>query len=119
MTNKKLTNKSALFYVLENCEIPADVKEKLEKMIESLEKKSSSNGERKMTQTQKDNMVYIDILLNHLSQNQGKTITECLKEVPEFKEFSNQKLSALMKKLVDSGQVEKRIEKNRSVFYKK
>lgn len=118
MTNKKMTNKMALTYVLEKCEIPVDVKEKLEKMIESLDKKSASNGERKLTQTQKENIVYLDILLNFLSTTNGKTVTECIKEIPELNDFSNQKVSALMKKLVDSGKVEKRIEKNHSVFYK-
>ena len=71
-----------------------------------------------LTQTQKENIVYLDILLNFLSTTDGKTVTECIKEIPEFNDFSNQKVSALIKKLVDSGKAEKRIEKNRSVFYK-
>ena len=35
MTMEKMTNVKAINYVLGNCEVPADVKEKLEKMRES------------------------------------------------------------------------------------
>lgn len=119
MTNtKKITNKSALQFVLDNCEIPKEVEEKLEKMIASLEKKSSSNGEKKLTAVQKENIGYMEIMLNALSTEKGKTVTEVIKETPEFTDFSNQKASALMKKLVDEGKAIKQVEKGRSYFLK-
>ena len=54
MEKTKVTQKMALGYVLENCEVPADIKEKLEKMLEQVEKKASS-GSKSMTATQKAN----------------------------------------------------------------
>lgn len=119
MTNtKKITNKFALQYVLDNCEVPTEISEKLEKMIVSLDKKSSSNGEKKLTAVQKENIGFMEIMYNALDTEKGKTVTEIIKSVPEFAEFSNQKASALMKKLVDEGRAVKQVDKGRSYFLK-
>ena len=44
------------------------------------------------------------------------TITEFQTAYPEFAEYSNQKLSALFKQLVDAGAVEKTVVKKKSYF---
>ena len=62
---EKVTNKSALNYVLTNFELPADVKEKLENMVAQLEKKSASP--KKETKTQKENKELCELALMPLS----------------------------------------------------
>ena len=42
----KMTQKIALNYVIDNCELPEEVKAKIESMIVALEKKSAKSGER-------------------------------------------------------------------------
>ena len=44
------------------------------------------------------------------------TITELQTEVAEMSEYSNQKLSAMLKKLVDCGRVTKTMDKKKSYF---
>lgn len=113
----KMTNKKAITYVLTNCEVPAEIKAKLETMLASLEKKSAT-GERKPTATQVANKGLKEILLANLG-NEPKTVTEIIKSIPQFveMEMSNQKCSALVKQLVDSGKVVKVTEKGKSLFY--
>ena len=44
------------------------------------------------------------------------TISELQKENAEMAEYSNQKLSAMLKKLVDNGKVTKVVDKKKSYF---
>ena len=44
------------------------------------------------------------------------TITELQKESETLAEYSNQKLSAMLKKLVDNGEVTKIVDKKKSFF---
>ena len=48
--SEKMTNRKALDYVLENCDLPSDVSEKLSAMLVALDKKSG--GTRKPTANQ-------------------------------------------------------------------
>ena len=81
MTNeKKITNKSALQYVIEKCEIPQEVKEKLEKMIEQLDKKASTP--KKLTKEQENNIVYKQQILEVMSTEEGETVTDIMKKLP-------------------------------------
>lgn len=82
--------------------------------IELLDKKHSKSGS---TKTQKENVEIMDKIINALSiVGKPVTVTDLQKEVSEMAEFSNQKLSALLKKLVDNGTVVKTIEKKKSYF---
>ena len=114
----KMTNKGALQYVLENCEIPQEVKEKLEKMIEQLEKKSSTP--KKMTKEQEQNEVYKEKILSVMSTEEGETVTDIIKKLPELQElgYQNQKWSALMTQLRTANKVERTIVKGKSYFRK-
>ena len=53
---EKMTNVKALSYILTNCELPEDVKSKVEAMKASYEKKASAV--RKTTPTQTENAGY-------------------------------------------------------------
>ena len=113
---EKMTNKKALEFVLSNCVVPQEVSEKLEKMIEQLDKKSSAP--KKPTKTQVENEGYMTLIMEALTE-EGQTVSELMKKIPEFEDFSNQKVAALVKKLVDAEKIEKVVVKGRSYFLKK
>lgn len=89
----------------------------LQHEMELLAKKnSSSSGDRKPTKVQIENLELIEQIEFTLSDNIAKTISDIQSENEELKELSNQKMSALLKKLVDSGKVTKFIEKKKTYF---
>ena len=116
---EKMTNKLALTYVLENCELPQEVKEKLENMIVQLEKKSASP--KKETKAQRENKELCEIALGTLSYDSPKTASDVLKQTEKFKEMelSTQKVSSLLKMLVDSDKAIRMVDKGRAYFLKK
>ena len=82
--------------------------------IELLENKKSKSGQ---TKTQKENVKIMEKILSALEKCEiPVTITELQNEVTEMGTYSNQKLSALLKKLVESGKVVKTVEKKKSYF---
>lgn len=118
MTNTKMTNKVALQYVLANCELPADVKEKVEKMLVQVEKKNSSKPEGKLTPTQVANEGIKTEILNFMADNPHTlyTIGELMKKVTVCNDLTNQKVSALVRQLKEEGKVLKIEEKRKSYF---
>ena len=97
MTNeKKMTNKEALQYVINNCTIPQEVTEKLEKMIVQLEKKS--NSPKKLTKEQEANVIYKEQILEVMDTEKGELVSEIMKKAPELLAlpYENQKWSALI-----------------------
>ena len=82
--------------------------------IELLAKKSGKSGQ---TKTQKENEIILKTIVECLATDRTPmTITELQGAYTELADFSNQKLSALMKKLVDNGTVTKTIDKKKSYF---
>lgn len=116
MTNAKMTKKE-MFTMIKGLEVVKDNAEMvafLEHEIELLEKKSSKSGQ---TKTQKENEPILALILESLEGlEKAVTITELQNEVAELEGYSNQKISALMKKLVDSGKVVKTTDKKKSYF---
>ena len=114
---KKMTKKDRFNQLLEvesvrqNEDLVAFIKHE----IELLEKKSSKSG---TTKTQKENVVIMETLHNELaSLDKAVTITEFQKESEYASQFSNQKLSALFKLMVEKdGTVEKTVIKGKSYF---
>lgn len=93
--------------------------------IELLDKKSTGN--KGLTKVQQENETIKDMILEELAKYQnenGITITELLKQsdvlsnyvTVEGKNITNQKLSALMKKLVDEKTVSRTTDKKTSYF---
>lgn len=117
MEKTKVTQKMALGYVLENCEVPADIKEKLEKMLEQVEKKASG-GSKSMSATQKANAELAEKIVGEMEENRLYTVTEMLKALPCLKneEYTNQKISAIMSNLVKELKVERIVDKRKSYF---
>ena len=114
MTMEKMTNVKAINYVLGNCEIPADVKEKLEKMREQFVKKNSA--ERKPTANQVENQGYKADILAYLGTVESATITDLMKAIPSLAELSNQRVSAIVRQLKDSGEVVREEIKRKAYF---
>lgn len=82
--------------------------------VELLEKKHSKSGQ---TKTQKENLEIMEKIMTALAEvGKPVTITELQSASTEMAEYSNQKLSALLKKLVDGGKVVKTQEKKKSYF---
>lgn len=93
--------------------------------IELLDKKST--GSKGLTKIQKENEIIKNIVLEELAKYQGEngiTATELLKQsnvlsnyiTVEGKNITNQKLSAMLKKLVDEKIVSRMIDKKISYF---
>lgn len=82
--------------------------------VELLKKKSAKSG---ATKTQKENAeILVKIKVELTKVGKAVTITELQAASAEMAQYSNQKLSALLKKLVESGEVIKTIEKKKSYF---
>ena len=124
MTEKKMTQKEALTFVLETCELPEKVSEKLTSMLAQIEKKNASG--KATTPTQKKNAEFTKAIIEEMTANPNKlyTITDLIKSVEPLATFrdeegnpiSNQKVSAIVSQLVKNGSVERITEKRRSYF---
>lgn len=96
----KLTNVKALDYVLENCELPNDVREKVESIKTSYAKKRATD---KLTPEQEKNNALADRIYECMADNTEYTVTDIIALVEELNGMNTQKVSPLMKKLAESG----------------
>lgn len=82
--------------------------------VELLEKKSGKTGK---TKVQKENEVLVEQVLAELAtMEKPMTVSELQGASEFFAQFSNQKLSALLKKLVDAERINKAVEGKKSYF---
>ncbi len=134
MTNK-LTNKKALAIAiakinsarnedgdamlsLDDIKFSTDeVVAKLEGMVAALDNKANP-ATRKPTEKQKENIALREKILDFFRENPVRliTCTEIGKEIPELNGMNNQRISALMRGLVDAEVVTKITEKGKSLF---
>ena len=81
--------------------------------LELLDKKAST----KSTKVNDEQIALMEKIVNALNEiGRSVTISELQKENAEMAEYSNQKLSAMLKKLVDNKQVTKIVDKKKSYF---
>ena len=130
MAEKKLTKKDMFNRVIELAEVAIELELDLdfdatevidfaEHEIEMLNKKSSSKS-KKETEKEKVDEVLMSIIAETLVGVKGMTASEILKansSKPEFEDVSNQKVSALLKKMCERDIVDKFTEKRKSHFY--
>ena len=115
-TTTKTTNKSALTYILENCELPVDVAEKVQGMLAQLEKRSSA--ERKPSARQIENEKLKGEILQAMSADRKYSVGEMIKEFSFFPaDMTPQRVSALMTQLVEAKQVEREVVKRKVLFF--
>ena len=111
---ERMTNVKAIAYVIENCEVPQEVAEKLAKMKASFEKKS--NAERKPTPTQLENANHKAEILSFLANGEKVTISDLMKGIPSLSELSNQRVSAIVRQLTLTGEVVRTEDKRKAFF---
>ena len=121
--NKKLTNVIALEMVLAMEEVQAnqELVAKLELMKTQFEKKNKSSvradGTKILTAEQKKNEIIKGQLIEVLTKCEEPQQIKDLMKMEEFSEYSNRKLSALLKQLVSAEMVE-RIEDKKVAKFK-
>lgn len=98
----KMTYVSAIDYVLTNCEIPAEVAEKLSALREANAKRSA---EHKPTKNQIENAaIKTNLMIAMYSFAKFVTIDD-IRTKEEFAGMSTQKLSALLSQLMKEGKI--------------
>lgn len=73
------------------------------------------NANRKPSTAQLENKKYRATLLDALT-DEGQTIKAICKAVPEFNEFTSQKMTGLLKPLIEEGKVVKEYDKKTAVY---
>lgn len=123
MTNtektKKMTKKDRFNQLLELEAVKANAELVvfIEHEIELLENKNKSKtGEKKPTATQIENEKLKDAIVEFMKPNNLYTISEMIKKIPECAELSNQKMSALLRQLVEENLVAK-VEEKRKIYW--
>ena len=114
---KKVTKRDNFNALLEIGEVKANqgLVDFINHELELLDKKSASRATA-TTANQKANEEIKKVIVSELTRLGKHTITELQKESEELAQYSNQKLSALIKQLVDNGEVTKTTDKKKSYF---
>lgn len=94
----------------------SEAKEKLEALKASIAKKNGA--ERKPTATQTANEGYKEAILNALEVGKGYTITDLIKGVPALSDLTNQRVSAIVRQMVEAGEVSREEIKRKAYFTK-
>ena len=84
--------------------------------MDLLARKNSTGTVRKPSKTQLENEKYVAMIEEILLDKTPRTISDIQAENEIFAEMTNQKMSALLKKLVDSQKVVKFVEKKKTYF---
>ena len=117
-TTKKLTKRDRFEALLKMSEVQAnlDMVAFIEHEIELLAKKNA--GDKKPTANQIANDGYKDIIFAEMSANPDKlyTVTELIKTVDGLGDLSNQRVSALLRQMIEANGVEKIVDKRKSYF---
>lgn len=124
MTNTKRITKAMRFADIQsmlNGNIPAngttidEAVSFIDNEIALLTKKNTA--EKKPTSKQIENDVFKKKILDYLmTQTNAVTCTDVQKNIPEFADFNNQKIAALMRQLVDEHKITRNVVKGRSIF---
>lgn len=111
---KKLTKKDYFKMLKELVSDRTDLVAFIDHELELLTNKASKSSQ---TKTQKENETIKEVIVATLTElGKYASITEIQNANAELSELSNQKISALLKQLVDGGIVKKQIEKKKAYF---
>lgn len=109
----KITKKEMFTMIKAQVKDNAEMVAFIDHEIELLDKKASN---KKATKTQEANVGIKSTILAVLEGGKSMTVTEMQGASAELGELSNQKVSALVRQLVESGEVVKTIDKKISRF---
>jgi len=113
MMNEKMTNAKALNYVLNNVELPEEVREKIQNIYNSTVKKSTN---RKPSKASQENKAYAELVYQVLTDRDPMTISEIMKSNKTLDQLSNQKVTAVVRMMIADGTVTKIVEGKKSTF---
>ena len=117
---KQMTKVQALEMALEIINEPQELVEKLETMLAQQKKQDSAKRNRKgiskVAKEKAENMELVRKLFTEMEEPKALTLDEIKKAIPSFNDFTPQKTSAIMKALVDSGEM-KRTTKDKKVAF--
>ena len=82
--------------------------------VELLSKKNSA--EKKPTAQQVANAGIATAITEGMEPNRLYTVTEVIKEIPQCAELTNQRVSALLRQLVEAGKVKRTEDKRKAYF---
>lgn len=115
---EKITQKSALEFVIATYgeQLPAEVKDKVDSLIKSLEKKA--NAPRAVSAEVKENAKLREAILATMEPGKLYRINDLISVVPGLETASSHKVSALLTPLKRDGLVE-RVEVKRVAWFRK
>ena len=105
----KLTYRNALAYVLENCNLPTEYKDKLTELSASLSSKT-----RKNPNAEKNAILYG--LLSGVLSAEGHTVTELLGMIDAPKGTSSQACTSVLSTMMTEGKVVNYKDKGKSLY---
>lgn len=119
-TVKKLTKRDRYAQLLALNEVKSnpDLVAFIEHEVELLARKNTVNGEKALTPNQVQNENFKVIIAEYMASAPDRlfTVTELNKEVDVLNDLSNQRISAILRQMVDAGKVEKVVDKRKSYF---
>lgn len=110
---EKMTYVKALEVAINSVD-EGEVREKLEALKASIAKKNSA--ERKPTATQTANEGFKTAIIAGMEQGKGYTITDLMKSIPEIADLSNQRVSAIVRQMVEGGALVREEIKRKAYF---
>ena len=120
MENKQITKAQALEMALKQITEPQELVEKLELMLAQQKKQDSAKRNRKGTskvaKEKAQNMELVRELFIGMEEPKALTLDEIKKAIPSFNDFTPQKTSAIMKALVDNGEMERTTKDKKVAF---
>ena len=116
MTTKKLTKRDHFNALLNLEEVKANpiLVEFIEHELDLLAKKNAAD--KKPTAQQTANKAICEAIVEGMEPNRLYTITELIKEIPECADLTNQRVSALVRGMIDT-HIE-RVEKKRKAYFR-
>lgn len=119
MENKQMTKAQALAAALEVIKEPAELVEKLQSMLEQQMRqdkaKRNRKGTSKVAKEKAQNMDKVRAFFSEMTEKNALTLAE-IGQAIGLEDATPQKLSAIMKPLVDSNEFEK-VSKDKKVAY--
>ena len=115
MANKKMTKRDYFEQIKSKYALTEDEVKFIDHEIELLEKKNAAD--KKPTAQQMVNKSTQDAIYEGMESGKLYTITDLIKEIPECADMTNQRVSALVRQMIDE-KVE-RIEDKRKAYFKK
>ena len=118
MSTKKITKREMFANLLAKYPFTEDERKFVEHEMELLAKKNApKDGAKALTPAQKENEGIKTAILDYLATaNKRMTITDMIKEIPSCAGMTNQKVSALVRQLVDALLVVRVEEKGKALF---